>query len=196
MSAEPAVDPSASWSPGCVCAWSCEMALLHQHPANDTDQHRVGEQPNEYGVRHVRKRIEFGVADLVGSAYSELLTAARWFASMFGLVMTLPTCTDSPLVALLRPWLLGTREVSEYPGTTLMRGHSARVAYYEYTGAVADLLDRHTTGMPEWQYPGIPDDPHWLRADRTARLVSGCCTSWAWLEMSAERDPRSARRVS
>jgi hypothetical protein len=71
----------------------------------------------------------------------------------------------------LNPYLLETKESSEWPGTILY-GKTAIVKTYSYRKETLAIVKNITTSLYDWILPDLPEDFCLLRNDLTLWLVS------------------------
>ena len=123
-----------------------------------------------------------------GPSYAELLEAALGRVAELRFVTfdrwDLHDQTEL-LIESLRPWLIGSQEAQEWPGTQMADGWVGRVHMYRFDAETAATLLRQTTGLSDWG-ANLPNDPHLLRADGSVWFA--CITSEddAWLTLTDE----------
>lgn len=122
---------------------------------------------------------------LSGALYRSFLLYSRTIAH--SICMIVPDGTQSneivSVLARLRPWLLSQVEVREWPGTRIEDPAETAVRYaYELSEEVVGLVGGFADQVYAWQSPGLPEDPHIVRADGSLWFGSTTTEGWSWLE--------------
>lgn len=95
----------------------------------------------------------------------------------------------------LRPHLLSSDSVTEWPGTRLLGKTGATLERYALNSESAAVLNGAADGLYDWMAPHLPDDLGFLRPDGTTLLASVAHEKDAWLELD-EDDARFLRDTS
>ena len=97
-----------------------------------------------------------------------------------------PSAADA--LARLRKHEVSTREVAEWPGTTLWGGSTAQLTEYSLNAELATDLAALAEGLYDWQQPDLPEDLGFLRLDGSAWLASIAHERDAYFVVSAEEE--------
>jgi hypothetical protein len=122
-----------------------------------------------------------------GAVYDRLLEVGLTESERLGLIVqkfrSYPTSMEKVLDTL-SPYLIEMNDVSEWPGTRLVGGHTVELRLYRFEPPVKDLLQFIVNGLFDWENPELPDDPHLLRADGSTWLGCIAHEEDAWLELT------------
>jgi hypothetical protein len=72
---------------------------------------------------------------------------------------------------LLNPFLLESKEVTEWPGTKLLN-RSAQLYKYDFVVALAHELKLLTSRLYQWRYPALPEDLCLMISDKLPWLFT------------------------
>lgn len=127
-------------------------------------------------------------AEPTGEAYADLLEAAVDYASEIRFVTfdrwSLHGDAER-LISALEPWLVGSYETEEWPGTRMTGGWLGRVHSYRYDRESVAMVLNQTSRL--WQWGGnLPNDLHLVRADGTAWFASITSEDDVWLTLTDE----------
>jgi len=130
-------------------------------------------------------RIDVPFKLVSGVKYVDMLQWAQSVASHLVLV-TYPSrpLKHPQLLSDLSPWATGLRDAAEWPGSQLGLGKLARLATYRFDAEVAAIILNYSSGIADWGYPFLPDDPHWLRADGTLVIGTTVHEDRLWVEVT------------
>jgi len=141
----------------------------------------------------VRTTSELG-AEPRGPGYSDLLYRAfPWCAALSFVVPALaagePLLRSGQLVIReLEPYLVSATDETEWPGTHLDGGATARVYRYRLHPEVLDVVAGATDHLFGWRPPQLPQDIALYHADGTPFLATVTQEEWAALTIDeAER---------
>ena len=111
------------------------------------------------------------IGEVQGDAYAELLRFLSLHAATFSLTMW-HKATSSALDAIVRlkPYELEVREVSEWPGTRLLPGKTARLHRYRVGRDSIASLQQIATSLFSWRNFELPDDLCFYRSDGSVIL--------------------------
>lgn len=76
------------------------------------------------------------------------------------------------VLSKLNPFLITQKEVTEWPGTKLLSGHSALSYEYEISTSCLAIIKRVSHSLCDWKQPGLPEDIAFLRESNCAMLTT------------------------
>jgi len=76
--------------------------------------------------------------------------------------------------------------LNQWPGTTKVALSDATRYVFRLTPATSRVLASSASSLFEWHNPRLPEDLHFLRADRSVVLGSVAHENYAWLELADE----------
>jgi len=126
--------------------------------------------------------------EITGDTYRGLLEATLVDGKSASVVVRPSLERSSHLDEALKglvPLVLEHLEVSEWPGTRLLRGTGLLTRFRWERGAVAWALGL-TDSLSDWRQPGLPEDLCIYRADGTALLASIAHERDAFMLLSLE----------
>src|SRR5262245_54465092 len=123
-----------------------------------------------------------------GSAYVELVDASLGYADSLLLVTRHSIDIGPPALETLerlRPFTIGQREATEWPGTQLLE-NTATVYTVRLLPEVAAIMTETATGLFDWTQPWLPEDPCLLRPDGSPWLVTISHEKDSYVNLSGE----------
>jgi hypothetical protein len=144
----------------------------------------------------VRRTFEIG-EEPGGRIYHDLLYRAfPWCAQLLVVVVPLPDGGDPLLpgarrvLAELEPYLVSVADESDWPGTHLDGGATARVHRYRLHPETLDIATAATDRLYGWGPPELPQDIAFVRGDGTPFLAT--VTQERWAAVTLDEDERGA----
>jgi hypothetical protein len=137
------------------------------------------------------------ISEPTGETYRRLLAALADHAALVGLVIrpeTRLSARGEAAVAEVLRLAVEDSEVSEWPGTQLLRGE-ARVIKLPASEEVVTLLTQLADSLYSWQHPNLLEDMFFLRSDGSTLLGTIAHEVDAFLELSPEEESAIVRRV-
>jgi hypothetical protein len=133
-----------------------------------------------------------------GELLTALLVWATDRAAVCGMVVPLRAPVTSEKGRQLRvdlnPFLVASREVTEWPGT--VSAEPAMCYEYEVTPEVAQRLVAACDRLYGWQTPDLPADVHLRREDGTVLLGSIAHEQASWLSLDEREFQEAIQRVA
>jgi hypothetical protein len=123
--------------------------------------------------------------------YSGLLEQIGRFASVAGFVIDGESSRYSSLAHAVIHEVEGEfvtieTDLDHWPGTTKIVQSDATRYLFHLTPATSRILTHSARSLFEWKNPRLPEDLHFMRADRSVVLGNVAHENYAWLELSAE----------
>ena len=124
-----------------------------------------------------------------GELYRSLIEVGRQFASRVILVVH-PNLDLSDhaqaVLEQLQPWLESSEIGTEWPGTMLLGGETARVDEYALTWESSEVIADAADRLYAWIQPELPEDLSLLRDNGRPWLVTIAHEQEAFLSLTAE----------
>jgi hypothetical protein len=123
--------------------------------------------------------------------YHSLLRDAGHFCTAFLLIVKPGIGLSSQALDVLdrlNPYEISVEEVSEWPGTRLLRGVVEK-HLYRLDASSLDLIIAAVSSPFDWQQPALPEDLCLLREDGSALLVTIAHEQDAFLQVSENELP-------
>ncbi|MCW2753492.1 MAG: hypothetical protein JWQ32_903 [Marmoricola sp.] len=122
-----------------------------------------------------------------GDAYEALLRGVAERSTKFAFLVRSPSVklSERAVVVMdeLTPYLVGSEETQEWPGTQLVGSRMSTRYTFLLTTESLEVLIAAALGLFEWVNPTLPEDLHFLRADGSTVLGNVAQEDDAWLEL-------------
>lgn len=136
----------------------------------------------------------------VGDAYRQLLRIVSANSEMVGFVIRPGEARFSEpakrLLADLERDLITAEQVWSWPGSEMSsssRPYEHRL--YRCIPRVVSLLEVASSSFGDWVSPGLPEDLHFLRSDKSVVLGSIGHERFVWMKLSADEASRMRREL-
>ena len=124
-----------------------------------------------------------------GELYRSLIEVGRQFASRVILVVHPNLDLSDPAQAVLdrlQPWLESSEVGTEWPGTMLLGGETARVDEYALAQESYQVIAEAADHLYAWMQPELPEDLSLLRDNGRPWLVTIAHEQEAFLSLTAQ----------
>jgi hypothetical protein len=124
-----------------------------------------------------------------GESYAGLITLGLQFADRILLVVRPNLGLADSATAVLerfRQWRVSSQAKTEWPGTKLYEGETARVDEYSLAWESAEVLTHAADRLYAWVQPSLPEDLSLLRSDGEPWLMTIADEKEAFLFLTSE----------
>jgi hypothetical protein len=123
----------------------------------------------------------------LGASYAALIREASHLSVKFSLVLPSrvqfsKACYD--FLKQIENNLICVTDETEWPGTRLMAGETARIYWYRLDPSITDTIGSAVKKLYDWNSPDFPEDPAFYRHDGAVLLGTSSHERFSFLNLS------------